>query len=142
MQRTVPNTFANGRTQQPPQQPPTAAMSLAQRIRNEQGRERAKQFLMAMEPFLAPMERQHIAEQIGVELPKSQAANYSNAHSAPRAGGPDMGGMGGMGNPMQLMQMLSSFSQKPQQGAAGPGGMGGMDPMMMAQLLGGLMGKK
>ena len=49
--------------------PASPALTMARRIRNEQGQERAKQYLMAMEPFLAPAERAHIAEQLGVPLP-------------------------------------------------------------------------
>ena len=140
MQKTVPNNSINPQQKQPV---PTAAMSLAYRIRNEQGMERARQFLIAMEPFLAPMERQHIAEQVGVQIPPPQpryeresGAQYSGAQSG-----------GGGADPMQLIRMLSGLSGK-QQGGGMPnlsgmgGGTGGMDPMLMAQLLSGMMGKK
>lgn len=142
------------------------AYSMARRIRNEQGLERARQYLMAMEPFLAPMERAHIAEQLGVTLPLRPQQQPQNAppsfnqaqQQAPFGGMPfgqtqqqapfgQMGGLpfmgqGGMGNnPLQMMQMLSGLGNMGKKtGQQSGGGMG--DPMMLAQMLGSLMGKK
>ena len=50
--QTQPGSQGNGQSI-----PASPALVMARRIRNEQGQERARQYLMAMEPFLAPAER-------------------------------------------------------------------------------------
>ncbi len=118
------------------------ALQLAMRIRNEQGRERAAQFLLAMEPFLAPAERSHIAAKIGVSLPQKQPAQqrgndpFSETHT-PVQQMPFSQQRGS--DPLQMMQMLS--------GLGGLGGMGqkngmGTDPAALARLLGSVMGNR
>ncbi|MEG1547593.1 MAG: hypothetical protein RR232_02455 [Clostridia bacterium] len=155
MQRIAPNPFMprqNAQTQSNTAQNASNAMMLARRIRNEQGVERARQYLIAMEPFLAPAERYHIADQLGIQVPRPsdnyvpQSQNVASAMPTPVGSGTNSG----MGNPMQLIQMLSSLTGKgasPLSALGGLGGAsaqqgGGMDPMMMAQLLGGMLGKK
>ena len=133
---------------------------MARRIRNEQGQERAKQYLMAMEPFLAPAERAHIAEQLGVPLPArpvqqpapgpspappfgqqpQQQAPFSGMPFG-QAGGMPFMGKGGMNNPLQMVQMLSGLGGMGKKAGA-PAGNGMGDPMMLAQMLGSMMGKK
>lgn len=140
------------------------ALNMARRIRSEQGAEQARQYLMDMEPYLAPAERAHIAEQVGVTLPPKQggagsmpnagAANPMNAGNPFSALGamPGGGGNGGA-NPMQLLQMLSGMQGGGNGGGLGSlgnimGNMGGMGNIMqmaqMMQTLGPLMqgGKK
>lgn len=177
MQRIAPNTV-------PPRQSDgnqnnrntggSPALMMGRRIRAEQGAERAQQYLAAMEPFVAPAERAHIAQQLGVQLParaernkelqaqpqgeSSQPPNFGgmpNFSGIPNFGGggtpnfsgmPNLGGMSGMpnfanmagggNNIAQMMQMMNAFN------AMGGGGKGKMDPMMMAQMLGSIMGKK
>lgn len=140
--------------------PASPALTMARRIRNEQGQERAKQYLMAMEPFLAPAERAHIAEQLGVPLParpvQQPAPGPSSAppfgqqpqQQAPfsgmpfgQAGGMPFMGKGGMNNPLQMVQMLSGLGGMGKK-AGVPAGNGMGDPMMLAQMLGSMMGKK
>ena len=140
--------------------PASPALTMARRIRNEQGQERAKQYLMAMEPFLAPAERAHIAEQLGVPLParpvQQPAPGQSPAppfgqqpqQQAPfsgmpfgQAGGMPFMGKGGMNNPLQMVQMLSGLGGMGKKAGA-PAGNGMGDPMMLAQMLGSMMGKK
>lgn len=140
--------------------PASPALTMARRIRNEQGQERAKQYLMAMEPFLAPAERAHIAEQLGVPLParpvQQPAPGPSSAppfgqqpqQQAPfsgrpfgQAGGMPFMGKGGMNNPLQMVQMLSGLGGMGKKAGA-PAGNGMGDPMMLAQMLGSMMGKK
>lgn len=143
--QTQPGSQENGQSI-----PASPALVMARRIRNEQGQERARQYLMAMEPFLAPAERAHIAEQLGVTLPvrpaQQQAAPGQN--TPPFAGQPfgSSGGMpfmgkGGMNNPLQMMQMFSGMNGMGKKGGAQSGG-GMGDPMMLAQMFGSLMGKK
>ena len=140
--------------------PASPALTMARRIRNEQGQERAKQYLVAMEPFLAPAERAHIAEQLGVPLParpvQQPAPGPSPAppfgqqppQQAPfsgrpfgQAGGMPFMGKGGMNNPLQMVQMLSGLGGMGKKAGA-PAGNGMGDPMMLAQMLGSMMGKK
>ncbi|MCE5234673.1 MAG: hypothetical protein ABFC62_03385 [Clostridiaceae bacterium] len=165
MQRIAPNTV-------PPRQSDgnrnnqntggSPALMMGRRIRAEQGAERAQQYLAAMEPFVAPAERAHIAQQLGVQLPvraernkepqpppqgeSFQPPNFGgmpNFSGMPNFGGggmngmPNFAGLGGGGNNLaQMMQMMNAFN------AMGGGGKGKMDPMMMAQMLGSMMGKK
>ena len=165
MQRMPPNL--------PPRQsreagtiPQSPALNMARRIRSEQGAEQARQYLMDMEPYLAPAERNHIASQIGVNLPKRQEnRNMPQQPAQPsqpvQQGGAQgsmnplsmlggLGGMGGMngGNPMQLLQMLGG-GLGGGNGNPAPGGMPGMGGMgnimqlaQMMQSLGPLMGGK
>lgn len=140
--------------------PASPALTMARRIRNEQGQERAKQYLVAMEPFLAPAERAHIAEQLGVPLPArpvqqpapgpspappfgqppQQQAPFSGMPFG-QAGGMPFMGKGGMNNPLQMVQMLSGLGGMGKKAGA-PAGNGMGDPMMLAQMLGSMMGKK
>ena len=139
------------------------AYTMAARIRNEQGRERAAEYLAAMEPFLARGEREHIAQSLGLpqtaprtgqqqpvyqQPPVRQQAPQQQYAPPPYQQSPFSAPQ--QNDPMQLLQMLS--------GMGGMGGMGGGanpfgggkasnsplggNPMMLAQLLGGLMGKK
>jgi len=121
---------------------PSPALQLAERIRNEQGKERAQQFLLAMEPFLAPAERSHIAGKIGVSLPQRPVAAPQQPQGSDTLGqmrppfgtapfSPQQGG-----NPLQMMQMLSGLGGKGQKGGMGA------DPLALAQLLGSVMGNK
>ncbi|MBQ7114389.1 MAG: hypothetical protein IJO10_09160 [Clostridia bacterium] len=114
------------------------ALQLAMRIRNEQGRERAAQFLLAMEPFLAPAERSHIAAKIGVSLPQKQPQPPHG--NDPFSGGklplPQMPFQQNGGDPLQMMQMLSGL------GAMGQKGGMGADPASLARLLGSVMGSR
>ena len=116
---------------------------MASRIRAEQGPEKAAQYLSAMEPFLAPGERTHIAYTLGLPIPQPIQQNYAQ-QSHGMGGGfggmpnmqniPNMGGMGGLGNIggiMQVMQLMNTLQ--------GTGG-GGQNPIM--NMLGGLMGGK
>lgn len=148
MQRMPPNMppRQNGTQNQRPASP---ALNMAQRIRSEQGAQRAAQYLMDMEPYLAPAERAHIAEQIGVTLPQRRTQPQPQPQNAgapmggmpfsgmPNGGMPNganpFGGMPNGGNPMQLLQMLGGMP-----GAGMPGGMPGGDMgnmMQMAQML-------
>jgi hypothetical protein len=152
MQRIAPNTV-------PPRQSggggnnsghnDSPALVMGRRIRAEQGVERARQYLMAMEPFVAPAERAHIAQQLGIQLPMHQEPRYTEPNNEPRDTGfsqpnmPNFGNVNGMpnipgmgnNNFMQMMQMMNAFSGM-------QGGKGKMDPMLMAQMLGSMMGKK
>lgn len=140
--------------------PASPALAMARRIRNEQGLDRARQYLVAMEPFLAPAERAHIAQQIGVTLPTPSAQQSAppftqkqspfNAGQQPpfsgmpfgQAGGMPFMGKGGSMNPWQMMQMLSGLGGMGKKGGTqGKNNMMG-DPMMLAQMLGSMMGKK
>lgn len=141
MQRTAPST--------PPRRQDnyggSPALMMASRIRAEQGPEKAAQYLSAMEPFLAPGERTHIAYTLGLPIPQPIQHNYGQQPQGVGAPGgmpnmqnmpnmPNMGNMGGLGNIggiMQVMQLMNSL-----QGAGG----GGQNPIM--NMLGGLMGGK
>ncbi len=136
MQRTAPST--------PPRRQEnyegSPALMMASRIRTEQGPQKAAQYLSAMEPFLAPGERAHIAYVLGLPVPQPVQQNY--ARQAQGMGGgfggmpdmqnmPNMGGLGNIGSIMQVMQLMNTL-----QGASG----GGQNPIM--NMLGGLMGGK
>ncbi len=170
MQRMPPNMPPRQNNQNGTGAAVSPALNMARRIRSEQGAEQARQYLLDMEPYLAPAERAHIAEQLGVALPPRQERTQA-APTPPMGGGMPMGGnplsalgamggnplaaLGAMGgnaggaNPMQLIQMLSGM----QGGGAGnagasgaPAGMGGMGNIMqmaqMMQTLGPLLGGK
>ena len=103
-----------------------------------------------MEPFLAPGEREHIAKMLDIPLPQRQYApppQYAPPQYAPPqrpAQGPQaMPNLGGMGDTMQLMQLLSSLGGMGKSGGSplGQSG-GGMNPLMLAQLLGNMMGRR
>lgn len=128
------------------------AYTMAARIRNEQGRERAGEYLAAMEPFLAPGERAHIASQLGVPLVQCAAPPppppAQSFEAPPR--GPDVSQMfsqlaqqqGGMNNVMQMMQLMKTFGAMGGEGKGAAPGMGNLNStLMLAQMLG-MMGKK
>ena len=132
MQRTAPTSLPQ-RRQEGNSSP---ALTMASRIRAEQGPERAAQYLSAMEPFLAPGERTYIAYTLGLPIPQPVQQGYSAPQQAPSMGPlgalgnmGNMGGLGNVGNIMQIMQLMNSL-----QGAqSGQGG----NPLM--QVLGSLM---
>lgn len=138
MQRTLNNTIPQPQRDRQQGAQYSPAYTMASRIRNEQGRDRAAEYLGAMEPFLAPGEREHIAKMLDIPLPQRQYAPPQRPAQGPQA----MPNMGGMGDTMQLMQLLSSL------GGMGKGGSplgqsgGGMNPLMLAQLLGNIMGRR
>lgn len=116
------------------------ALELARRIRREQGGKQVQRFLEAMEPFLAPFERQSIAEQMGVSLPARPVPESHASCPAPgrpwrqppyAAPPPAASPTGGM-NSQLLMQLLGQMTG----GKGLAGGAGGMNPAMLAQLLG------
>lgn len=115
------------------------AFMMASRIRAEQGPERAAQYLSAMEPFLAPGERTHIAYTLGLPQPQPQP-QPQQSYAQPQGGFgmpsmPNMGGMGALGNIgsiMQVMQLVNTLQSG--------GGQPGQNPLM--SMLGSLMGGK
>jgi len=133
MQKTAPTSLPQ-RRQEGAGSP---ALTMASRIRAEQGPERAAQYLSAMEPFLAPGERTYIAYTLGLPIPQPVQQSYVPPQQMPNISPP--GGMGGMGSVglgnigsiMQIMQLMNTL-----QGAQG--GSGGVNPLM--QMLSGLMG--
>lgn len=111
------------------------ALLLGKRIKKEQGRDRAYEFLGAMEPFLAPGERELIASQLGVAIPEQ--GSYSRANKAKESASP--GGAAGapdnMAGFLKLMQLMNGFSS-PAGAQKTPGAGGGPDPAMLAKLMG------
>ena len=155
MQRTLNNMQqTQNRDQRQPQQQTSPAYTMAARIRNEQGRERAGEYLLAMQPFLAQGEREHIAASLDIPIPQRsqpqpqysqpQQQGFSSAQFSPQFNLPNSQPRGGMNDPLQLMQLLSGLGmmgQKPQSGSAQASPMGA-NPLMLAQLLGSMMGKR
>lgn len=129
MQKTAPTSIPQRR-----QEGNSPALTMASRIRSEQGPERAAQYLNAMEPFLAPGERTYIAYTLGLPIPQPSAQStfaprQSMGPQAPMGG--IGGGLGNLGNIMQLMQLMNGL-----QGMQG--GQGNGNPLM--QMLGSLIG--
>lgn len=155
MQRTLNNMQqTQNRDQRQLQQQTSPAYTMAARIRNEQGRERAGEYLLAMQPFLAQGEREHIAASLDIPIPQRpqpqpqysqpQQQGFSSAQFSPQFNMPNSQPRGGMNDPLQLMQLLSGLGmmgQKPQSGSAQASPMGA-NPLMLAQLLGSMMGKR
>lgn len=155
MQRTLNNMQqTQNRDQRQPQQQTSPAYTMAARIRNEQGRERAGEYLLAMQPFLAQGEREHIAASLDIPIPQRsqpqpqysqpQQQGFSSAQFSPQFNMPNSQPRGGMNDPLQLMQLLSGLGmmgQKPQSSSAQASPMGA-NPLMLAQLLGSMMGKR
>ena len=155
MQRTLNNMQqTQNRDQRQPQQQTSPAYTMAARIRNEQGRERAGEYLLAMQPFLAQGEREHIAASLDIPIPQRsqpqpqysqpQQQGFSSAQFSPQFNMPNSQPRGGMNDPLQLMQLLSGLGmmgQQPQSGSAQASPMGA-NPLMLAQLLGSMMGKR
>jgi hypothetical protein len=112
------------------------AYHMASRIRAEQGNERAAQYLGAMEPFIAPAERAHIAEKLGLRLPESKKAHREPEGDAGYFGMQNGGGA----NLLQLMQMMQGMGGKG--GGSAPGGGGMNNPAQLAQVLGSLLGRQ
>lgn len=148
MQRTLNNTIPQPQRDRQQGAQYSPAYTMASRIRNEQGRDRAAEYLGAMSPS-CPGEREHIAKMLDIPLPRGNipaTAAYAPPQYVPPqrpAQGPQaMPNLGGMGDTMQLMQLLSSI------GGMGKGGSplgqsgGGMNPLMLAQLLGNMMGRR
>ncbi|MBQ7091259.1 MAG: hypothetical protein IJN83_01225 [Clostridia bacterium] len=132
MQRTAPTSLPQRREGNV-----SPALTMASRIRAEQGPERAAQYLSAMEPFLAPGERTYIAYTLGLPMPQPVQQSYSAPQQQPNMGPlgslgglGNMGGLGNIGNIMQIMQLMNSL-QGNQNGQ-------GANPLM--QMLGSLMG--
>jgi len=126
MQRTAPTSLPQRREGNV-----SPAMTMASRIRAEQGPERAAQYLSAMEPFLAPGERTYIAYTLGLPMPQPVQQSYSPPQQQPNMGPlGSLGGLGNIGNIMQIMQLMNSL-QGTQNGQ-------GANPLM--QMLGSLMG--
>ena len=132
MQKTAPTSLPQRR-----QENSSPALTMASRIRAEQGPERAAQYLSAMEPFLAPGERTYIAYTLGLPIPQPVQQSYTPPQQMPNMG--PLGALGGMGNGgglnnigsiMQIMQLMNSL-QGAQNGQ-------GNNPLM--QMLGSLMG--
>ena len=132
MQRTAPTSLPQRREGNA-----SPALTMASRIRAEQGPERAAQYLSAMEPFLAPGERTYIAYTLGLPIPQSVQQSYTppqapNMGPLGAIGGMgNMGGLGNIGNIMQIMQLVNSL-----QGTQS--GQNSANPLM--QILGSLMG--
>ena len=155
MQRTLNNMQqSQNRDQRQPQQQTSPAYTMAARIRNEQGRERAGEYRLAMQPFLAQGEREHIAASLDIPIPQRpqpqpqysqpQQQGFSSAQFSPQFNMPNSQPRGGMNDPLQLMQLLSGLGmmgQKPQSGSAQASPMGA-NPLMLAQLLGSMIGKR
>ena len=155
MQRTLNNMQqTQNRDQRQPQQQTSPAYTMAARIRNEQGRERAGEYRLAMQPFLAQGEREHIAASLDIPIPQRpqpqpqysqpQQQGFSSAQFSPQFNMPNSQPRGGMNDPLQLMQLLSGLGmmgQKPQSGSAQASPMGA-NPLMLAQLLGSMIGKR
>lgn len=139
MQKTAPTSLPQRR-----QEGNSPALTMASRIRAEQGPERAAQYLNAMEPFLAPGERTYIAYTLGLPIPQPVSNSGMQPPMGPQtAMGGGMGGMGSMGglgnmgnlgSIMQLMQLMNGLQGMPGM----QGGQGGGNPLM--QVLGSLMG--
>lgn len=153
MQKIAPHTLPPNASQsggmsnrQPaPMQAAPPALLLARRIRREQGVEQVKRFLMAMEPFLAPYERQAIAEQLGIRLPppppppgsppqkpeescrRQERPSATPSAPPPLSQGPNMN--------QQLLQLLGQMAGGSMGTAANAGG---INPMLLSQLLGGM----
>ena len=132
MQRTAPTSLPQRREGNV-----SPALTMASRIRAEQGPERAAQYLSAMEPFLAPGERTYIAYTLGLPMPQPVQQSYSPPQQQPNMGPlsslgglGNMGGLGNIGNIMQIMQLMNSL-QGAQNGQ-------GANPLM--QMLGSFMG--
>lgn len=115
------------------------AFLLALRIKNEQGTIKAAEFLLAMEPYLAPMERMHISNRLGlpnVQKPVQNTAQKTAApnFTMPQNNGFNMPNMGSM-NPLSLINMLSGMNSM-QKNASNS-----MDPAMISKLMS-IMSKK
>lgn len=151
MQKVAPHTIPPQRARETISQdmqtmPP--ALLLARRIRREQGIEQVKQFLAAMEPFLAPYERSSIAGQMGVKIPISEPQERhrpqnnnqqrpqqpvhepAQQSAVPNAAnqGFATGGMNSGSSPMQMLQLIGQLANM----------QNGMNPALMQQLLGGM----
>ena len=132
MQRTAPTSLPQRREGNV-----SPALTMASRIRAEQGPERAAQYLSAMEPFLAPGERTYIAYTLGLPMPHPVQQSYSPPQQQPNMGPlgslgsmGNMGGLGNIGNIMQIMQLMNSLQ----------GGQNGQGANPLLQMLGSLMG--
>lgn len=144
MQRMAPQALPPRRQESAGGERSPAHM-MANRIRMEQGPERAAQYLAAMEPYLAPGERTHIATALGLPIIQPAPAQQPSGMNAGPLGGMNAGPLGGMnlgglqnlGGMMQMMQLLGGM-----QGGGGAQGGGGGNPMQLAQMLSGLMGGK
>ncbi|MBQ9833182.1 MAG: hypothetical protein IJO48_05550 [Clostridia bacterium] len=117
------------------------AFMLAMRIKNEQGAHKAAEYLLAMEPYLAPAERMHISSRLGLpqvkkEVPKSNNMPQANQNTGGGMNFANMGNMGGINNPMNLINMLSKMN-----GSGAKNTQNMPDPAMMARLMS-MMGKK
>lgn len=132
---------------------PSPALLMARRIRAEQGIDQLKRFLMAIEPFVAPAEREGIANSMGIHIEPSPPPNQERPQPNMNNGMPFGQGTFNQGemNPMYLLQNLmgrgNGMGGMGNMGnMGGMGGMGGnaqgLDPMMLAQLMNMMGGTK
>lgn len=125
----IPPNKVNINTQNTnPQQPSESpAFLLAKRIKNEQGAQKASEFLLAIEAFIAPAERVHISSRLS--LPSIQK-------KAPQAPIQDsMKNNQASFNPLPLFNMLSGMNNSSKGASNAP------DPAMLARLMS-MMNKK
>lgn len=128
MPRTQP--YSQPQSAQP--QSASPAFTMASRIKREQGAGRAAEYLAAMEPYLAPAERAHIASQLNLPSYAPPPPPVQAAPQSPISGS--------MNDPMQLLSLFSMLGGMGA-GKSGAEGVAG-NPMMLAQLLGNIMGKR
>lgn len=95
---------------------------LARRIREEQGADGLKAFLIAMEPFAAPFELKNLAAQFGMEhhVRAGAAQGQANASDRNTAFSSPEGGFSAQNN--------GGFNMNGMNGMGGAGGMGGAQP--------------
>ncbi|MBR5718193.1 MAG: hypothetical protein IKX16_04170 [Clostridia bacterium] len=96
-------------------------LKLARRIREEQGVEQVKSFLIAMKPFAAPNEIKHVADGFGIEYGSIESA--SNTSGAAEGGGRENQKRAQAAQPinrMKLIQTMMQLSNAMKNGGADP----------------------
>lgn len=83
------------------------ALLMARRIRDEQGIEQLKKFLIAVEPFVAPYELRNISSGFGIEY--DSLIYERRINNSPQMNHGSQGANKGNSNQMRLMQMLMNM---------------------------------
>lgn len=155
MQRSPQSNMPNAQGQRDATPHMSPAYTMAARIRNEQGKERAAEYLAAMEPFLAPGERAHIAAQLGVPLtqpappppPVAQSQPFQQqsqpfSQQMPPVFSQLAQNRGAMNDPVQMVQLISALRGMNGGDKGTMPDMSGLNNALMLAQLFSTMGKK
>ncbi len=124
------------------------SIMLAQQIRREHGMQGVRGYVASMREYLSASHYSELCKAMGVSenlRPKQPEVVYEQAQPVNAQSGNPQNAQQNMGNQLQMLQMLTqlmNMQQSPGQNMFGQGNSSGMNPLMLAQLLGGMQGNR